>query len=357
MLRKARLRVSPFPYALLFAGSLFASSEGMFWRDLPYGSERQFNPFSVITNEGFDILQMEGHGNGLDTLFRPSDARRLGSALAHPLDAIDQAGWANFAGTEIVPTSLRPSRAAWIPNWQLHVVGGGFTNARLEDWYRAQGCESPFLPALFTSYTGHLLNETIEIRGMAPGAPTDPVADIYIFDAAGIALFHVPVVRTFFTSTVQLMDWPLQPSLGIDGRTLENAGQYYALKVALPRIDDWKFFYHFGLGNIGGVSRRVGRADAISLGVGAYARRIDAVDQTTNDVEMAPKVGLFWDRENSLLGSVFWNGQSVNRFSLQLYPGAMPIVPLGGWISLDEDGCPSGGITTVFGFGAGRSRP
>lgn len=350
--------VSPSSYFVFLVPALHAQCPGRFWCDLPYGSESQFNPLSAIANEGFDILQLEGRGNGIDSVVDPSQARRLGSTLAHPLDAIDRAGWGNFVGTEILPTSFSPSRSAWIPNWQLHLVGGGIGNARMEDWYRAHGCESPFLPALFTTYTGHLLNETVEIRGMNDENPTDPVADIYLFDAAGIALLHVPMIRSFFLEHVEVANWPLQPSLGVDRGTVENAGQYYAVKAPLPLIDSWKLFYHFGLGNIGGLSRKVGAADAISVGLGAYARRIESIDRTTNRIEMAPKLGVFWDRNNSLLGSIFWNGQSVNRVSLQVYPGVLPTgpIPLGAWLSFSDDGYPSGGIVTVMGIGVGSSR-
>lgn len=330
-----------------------------FWCDLPYGTESQFNPLSLVVNEGGDILQLEGHDNRFDSLLAPSPARRLASSLAHPFDAIEQAGWSDFVGTEIVPMSMRPSRAAWIPNWQVHLVGGGITNLRLEDWYRAQGCGSPFLPALFTSYTAHLLNETVEMGGIPEGArSTDPVADIYLFDAAGIALLHVPVVRSFFLSTIEVASWPLQPSIGADRGTLENAGQYYAIKAPLPGTENWKFFYHFGLGNIAGASRRVGAEDAVSLGAGVYARRIESMDQTTNRVELSPKVGLFWDRNNSLLASVFLNGQSSNRLSVQIHPGVLPTGParLGAWVAFDDECRPSGGITTVLGIGAGISR-
>lgn len=351
--------VSPFFHLLVSVAVVRAGcGVGVFWCDVPVGTESQFHPLSTIANEAFDIHQLEGRGNGLDSLLRPRDVRRLGDVLGHPIDAIGEAGWPDFVGTEIVPTSFSPSRSAWIPNWQLHLVGGGVTNARLEDWYRAHGCASPFLPALLSSYTGHFLNEAVEIRGMPDNRPTDPVADIYLFDAAGIALFHVPVIRTFFTSTVEVAHWPLQPTLGLDRGTVENAGQYYAIKAPLPATEEWKLFYHFGLGNIGGLSRRLGSTDAISLGVGAHASSIEAVDRTTNTVVMAPKIGLFWDRGNSLLASAFWNGQSVNRFSVQLYPGVVPTgpIPLGAWIAFDDEGYSTVGFVAVVGLGIGLSR-
>lgn len=362
MIRKGRRFASLFfAFAALCAGVVDLHAEtcptGVFWCGTEEGTERQFNPASMIVNDGFDILQLEGHGNGLDTLFRAADARRLAGVLGHPVRSIERAGWGDFLGTEVVPTSLRPSRAAWIPNYQLHLVGGGMLNARAEDWYRAQGCEHPFWPALATSYTAYLLNETIEIHGLPSDHPTDPVADLFLFDAAGIALFRLDAVRSFFTSTVQLLNWPLQPSLGLDGRTLENTGQYFALKAPVGS-GAWSLFYHFGLGNIGGVSRGMGGGNALSAAAGAYARRVDPVDRTTNRVTMAPKFGLFWDRDNSLLASLFWNSQSVERLALQLYPGAVPTgpVPLGGWISFDDGARPHGGITTVWGFGAATSR-
>jgi hypothetical protein len=29
--------------------------------------------------------------------------------------------------------------AQWVPNYQLHLIGGGMVNARLEEWYIALG--------------------------------------------------------------------------------------------------------------------------------------------------------------------------------------------------------------------------
>ena len=343
---------------LLTAASLAAQPcQKTFWCDLPYGSESQFNPLTAIANDGFDILQMEGRGNRLDSLFRIQDVNHLFSTIAHPIVAVDRAGWGNFLGTEVVPTSFNSSDAAWIPNYQLHLIGGGMVNARAEEWFVAHGVSSPFLPALMTSYTGYLLNETMEIRGVSSEYPTDPLADLYIFDAAGIAIFHIEAVRTFFQSTVQLLNWPLQPSVGLIHGTLENPGEYFALKVPLPWESKWRLFYEVGLGNLGGLSRDLPGGNAISFAAGAYASRINPVNQTTNKVEMAPKVGLFWDKNNSLMASCFWNGQSDQRFSAQLYPGVLPTgpVPLGGWLSLTKDFEPTIGLTLVWGFGASAS--
>lgn len=342
----------------MFAATAHGGVCGAFWCDLPHGTESQFNPASYLVNEGLDILQLEGHDNRIDSLSTASDRRRLARALRHPLHAVEKAGWSEFVGSEIVPTSPSPSKAAWIPNWQLHVVGGGLSNARLEDWYLAHGCRSPFLPALLTSYTGYLLNESVEIHGGSSEMPVDPVADLYLFDALGIALFHVPVVRGFAREKVELLAWPLQPSIGLDRATVENAGQYYAVRLPLPATDDWRLLYHFGLGNIVGASRMVGARDAVSLGVGAYARSIQTVDATTNQVVVAPKVGVFWDRDGSLLGSAFLNAQSVDRFIVQIHPGVVRTgpIPLGGWVAVDDRGRPSLGVTTQVGLGAGSSR-
>lgn len=335
-----------------------ASARTPLWTDQEWGTEGQFNPLSVVLNEGGDILQLEGRDARWGRLAPPENWRRLGSTLSKPWVVLQDAGWGNVVGSEVVPTSFAPSRAAWIPNWQLHLVGGGLIAGRLEDWYAFQGVAHPFLPALATAYLGFVLNEAVEIAGMTPRLPADPVIDLFLFDAAGMFLFRSEFVRRTVVQRVQILHWPLQPTLGLDGGTLENAGQYFALKFPLPGGDRWRGFYHFGLGNIGGLSRKVGETHSVSVGGGAYAKRIESLDATHNRVQIGPKLGVFWDREESLLASVFWNAQSREKLSLQVYPGAGTgiVAPWGGWLAWGEEGGWHGGITLRIGLGLGTSR-
>ncbi len=323
-----------------------------------WGSEAQFNPVTMVLNEGWDITQLESRENRLDRLNGPGAFQRLGRTLSHPGASIRSEGTGRFFTTEIVPTSFHAEDAQWIPNYQLHLIGGGLLNVKAEQWYRDHGYESPKLWAFTTSAASWVLNEASEISTSSSDYSTDPIADLFFFDLAGVALFQSDAVRNFFSRTVEAMNWPLQPSIDpTDGRVL-NAGQYHALKVPLPGSRDWRLFYHMGLGNIAGLTRRLPGGHSISVGAGAYARRIVRLESTRNSAALAPKIGLFWDRDNSLWMSVFYNSQSIQRFTVQVYPTPWTSwpVPLGLWGSF---GGPNGlgfGMTANLGLGLGWTR-
>jgi hypothetical protein len=331
-----------------------ARTEPLFYKGLDYGSQSQFNPLSVITNEAFDISQMEGCSRSLPQQLDPDAFGRLNGSLLHPFTSIDRMGTERFLTSEIIPTSFRPSRAQWIPNYQLHLVGSGMRNAALEEWWKAHGCTHPGIAAAATTYLAQYLNEVSEISHKTSYRDEDPVADIYIFDLAGILLFQPQAVREFFASTVELSNWPLQPSWQAPGTELGDVGEYWALKIPLPSTEHWKLFYYMGLGNIGGVTRTFSGGDAVSLGAGAYAKTLHSAGDGANTVTVAPKLGVFWDRNGSLMASAFYNGQSVERVLVNIYPGVLPTGPLhlGCWGSLGPLG-PHIGITTTVGLGAG----
>ncbi|MEN9354588.1 MAG: hypothetical protein RL318_1913 [Fibrobacterota bacterium] len=323
------------------------------WKEAEWGSESQFNPASMVLNEAWDIGQLEGHDRRLDRLWSGGNFRTLGATLSHPVQSVRRQGWTDFVTTEIVPTSLAKDRAQWIPNYQVHLLGGGFNNARLEDWYAAHGYERPALLACATTYASAILNEAAERYDQTSEHATDPIADLFLFDAASLVLFRLPGVRPFFTQTVQMMNWPLQPTLTLQGRA-ENAGQYWAIRTPLPWTQ-WRFLYHFGLGNIAGLSVPTQDGHWLSFAAGAHARRNVTVDSTRQTVEITPKAGVFLDQGGSLLASAFWNGHSADRFTVQVHPNRLTSwpVPWGFWL---HGGGSSGwgiGLTTTIGLGAG----
>ncbi len=322
-----------------------------------WGTDAQFNPISMILNEGWDITQLQNMDNQLSSLNSPDALLRLGRTMSHPVADVVRQGSGKFFTTEIVPTSFHPDKAQWIPNYQLHLIGGGYLNSKAETWYREKGYDSPKGMAFATSLASWILNETSEISSSSSDYSTDPVADLLFFDLGGVLLFQSDIVRDFFSHRVQMMNWPLQPSLDPRNGKVLNAGQYFAIKAPLPGKGDWSLFYHMGLGNIAGFSRQILSGHSISLGAGAYARRVVQLDSTRNSVELAPKLGVFWDHNNSLWASAFYNGQSVQRFSIEIYPTPWTSwpVPLGFWGTF---GGPRGlglGVVASLGIGVGAS--
>ncbi len=320
-----------------------------------WGTDLQFNPMSMILNEGWDITQLESRENRLSMLNGPDAFGLLGRTMSHPVTSIRRQGVGNFATSELFPTTFRADKAQWIPNYQLHLLGGGLLNVKAEEWYRENGYGSPKLMAFATSAASWILNETSEISTHSSEYSTDPVADLLFFDLCGVLVFQSRAVRGFFRNSVEAMNWPLQPTIDPRDGRVSNAGQYHALKIPLPRTDDWRLFYHMGLGNIAGVTRRISSGHSVSIGAGAYARRIVRLDSARNSAALAPKLGVFWDRDNSLWVSAFYNGQSVQRFTLQVHPTPFTSWPMpwGFWTSFGGPGGFGVGVTTSMGFGVG----
>lgn len=346
--------MSPLLHLIWALGAAADTAPPPVWQDVPWGSQGQFHPASFLLNEAGDIGQLEGHDRRLGHLFGPDGFERLGGTLSHPGESVRRQGTRRFLTSEVVPTSLDPNRAQWIPNWQVHLLGGGFNNAQLEDWYRAQGSAHPALLSCATTYAAALLNEAAERQEQPGNFSTDPLADLLLFDAASLALFRLPGVRTFFTTTVEMRNWPLQPSLTADG-SLANAGQYWILRTPLP----WtraKLLYHFGLGNVAGLSIPLGQGGtSLSLAGGAHARRNVELAHQGQSVDLTPKAGLFLDRNGSLLASAFWSGQSADRFTFQLHPTPLTSwpVPWGFWLHAGGSHGWGAGLTSSIGLGLG----
>jgi len=359
------MALSIFPMSLLYRFQLFLllafvaahaqqdSLSSFFYRGLDYGSQAQFNPLSVIASEAWDISQMENRTKSVLDMAAPEAFGRLNGSISHPLESIRRTGTKRFLTTEIVPTSFAASKAQWIPNYQLHLIGSGMRNAALEEWWTSQGCTHPGIAAVATTYLAQYMNEVSEISAKRGHRDSDPVADLYVFDLAGILLFQPQAVREFFSQTVEMAYWPLQ-STWQPTAEVNDAGAYWSFKIPLPKTESWKLFYYMGLGNIGGLTHQLSGGDALSVGAGAYARVIHSVDSCSSTATLGPKLGVFWDRKGSLMASAFYNSQSVERFLVNLYPGVLPTgpVPLGCWVSQGRRGIHMG-LTTRFGFGAG----
>jgi hypothetical protein len=343
------------PILLLSALAAADTLPARFYAGRDWGTESQFNPLTVVLNESWDISQLEDNSHDVRTLWASDNFGRLNGSIFHPVESIQREGPRRFWTTEVVPTSFAPSKAQWLPNYQLHLLGGGMRNAELEEWYARNDCEQPVLAAAATSMLAGYMNEVSEIARNPSSRTADPVADIWIFDIGGVVLFQSDAVKDFFSTTLRTANWPLQPTWMIGETQERNAGEYWVVKWDVPRLEGWRLFYHVGLGNIAGVSRDVGRGNDLTVAGGVYTHHVVQLGGGAQTVSLEPKFGVFWDRENSLLASAFWNSQSVDRFLVNLYPGSLPTGPwkIGFWISPGRWGSTHVGLTGTLGLGAG----
>jgi hypothetical protein len=328
-------------------------AEPKFFRDLPYGTDAQWNPLSVIVNHGFDQLRTSPRSDFTRFPYGASFSAVMRS-VARPDKPIKRYGVGNWLRDEVFPLSLKKNGGGqWYPNYTLHLFGSGITYSRLTDWYAIEGVAHPRLAAGLTTYAYHLLVETNE-NGPTADKGVDALTDLLIFDSASILLWNQSWVRSLFGQRLEVNDWLGQASLGVPGRTIENASAMVVLRAPVPRTDDWRLMVTHGYAFMLGASRRVGGDGWITLGGGADAPANPVIDSTTGKktATLEPNGGLFYDRNGSLIASLITRGGSNNGVTLNVYPtfGVGTLKP-GLWLQQNKGGGWRFGISSQLGVG------
>ena len=324
----------------------------------PYGSERTVHPLTSILNNGYDQIR-----TGPDRRILEWDYDKgftgVWQSTIHAQRVVRQFGTRNWIRYELLPLSLKAGGGGqWVPNYQLHLFGGGVTYVRLIGYFEQHGWKYPRVAAGLTSMAGHLINEALENTSQTRGS-VDAMTDLLIFDPLSILLWNPDRVQRFVGERVEITEWAGQPSLTFPGETLENAFQTTMVRVRLPRTKNWRAFTTMGGSYVGGVSRRSGEDLWYSLGFGWDARSNPVVDPVTGrkTVELVPNAAFFLDRQGSLLLSVVKGSGLDGGVVLNLYPGVarssknMP----GLWAHVLKDNRGVRlGITSPWGVGIGR---
>ncbi|MDZ7303273.1 MAG: hypothetical protein ONB44_14180 [candidate division KSB1 bacterium] len=299
-----------------------------FYHGYPFGSEATYNPISITINGGYGILLMGNRAKNPFTVDYRTGWRNVRENITHPIREVKIYGWKHFVTTEIFPTSLVPRSAQYLPNYQNHLIGGGMTYRMFREWYVYHGYPQSTILALSTLTVYHVLNEVVENNNYA-GTNVDPIADILVFNPLGVLLFSDEGVVHFFAERLQLRDWSYFPTINPLNGNLENIGQNFAIKWRLPRQQTWSLFYNFGLNGIVGLSYRRKDGTSISAGAGLMARNLrrvqrdDGVRSLTAD--LAWNVGIFYDRDGSLMASFLVSGSRAYKMRTNLYPGLIRI--------------------------------
>jgi hypothetical protein len=316
-----------------------------FGRD--YGSQALYSPLWVLINRGFDVLQEDTAGRDVFALSYGVNAPNVARNLADPFTAISQLGWGKFLREEIFPLSWTRTSARWMPNYALHLIGGGSTYSGLHEWFDDHHFPVPRVFAAGTLLAAAFLNETIENNGIV-GRNTDAIADIYVFDIGGIVLFSFEAVNRFFGDTVVISDWSLQPSFTFPHGDLHNHGNFYAVKWSLPFYPRLRLFSWFGESTTFGLSFRLDDEYSVSASGGGVAVRLTSASSSAveNEVTFAPTAAIFLDRRESLLASLQVSDVRDYFIHANVYPHAFwragPAV--GGWLVLDRRARPALGI-------------
>ena len=301
--------------------------EAYFYKGLDYGSEALVHPVRLVIDGGFGILQFDDHENRLGKVRFANGARRVFADLSRPGVAIGVAGWEDFVRRELLPVSTTKAGAQYWPNYTLHLVGGGMSHRMMREWFEAHGAEHPARMASLTLGTYHLLNEIVEAEGRTAPS-TDAIADVFVFDPAGVALFAHPRVARFFGRTLQMRDWSSQPAIDPATGAIENQGQNFAIKVPLPGTERWRALYYFGNHGEVGVSYTRPNGSSFSVGGGLRAKSLVEIGQGSQTADLVPSFGFFYDRDGSLMLSVTAANTSRYRYRVNAYPS---LVKVGRW--------------------------
>jgi hypothetical protein len=333
-----------------------------FYAERPYGSDAQFNPVTVVVNEGYDMLRIITEDRPIGRIPYGESVASLSHSLVHPTAVLSHYGWSRWVRNELLPLSLTGKRGGqWEPNYHLHLFGAGMTYARLADWYDAQDMPHPRIASAVTLFAGHFLNEVVENARNPTGEDEDGLTDLLIFDPAGMLLWNASWMRHAFSGSWEINNWYGQPTWVPQTQRLENVFSGFYVRAPLPRTDNWKLFTLNGNAFLGGVSRRLSDSLMISVGGGAIPIDVPVVDSRTNTktVTLAPNYGVFLDRSGSLLVSFMAQAGRTNGPTLNVYPGVLKVgsFTAGLWVQAARGGVDGHGvrwgITSTLGGGLG----
>ncbi len=301
-----------------------------FYHGDPYGSESLFNPISVIVNGGCDSFQQLERSSAFGDIPWRNGSTSVWRSITSPLPVISDFGWNRFLRQEVFPGSLKMEELQWVPNYGLHVLGGGMVSRKLTEWYDAHGYPVPAVFGAVTSMAAEYFNEVVE-NGVNIYPNEDCIPDLLIFQPLGIVLFSFDGVAEYFSSTLSLNDWSQPAAISFAPLAFRNAGQNFVMKYALTESRSTSLFVHFGNFVIGGLSFRRGAQDAISLGVGQASTGVRSLPWQngvpSNTINTGMMAGVYYDRRNSLLGSVVYSEAYNQRLRVNVYPG---IIECGG---------------------------
>jgi hypothetical protein len=333
-----------------------AAPEPYFYQGYDYGSQALYSPLWVFLNRGFDVLQDRSGSRSIFQQEYRVNGETVGKNLIDPIPAISHRGWGRFFREEIFPLSYTKTSARWVPNYTLHLIGGGTTYTALSEWYEAHGVPGPHWFSAGTLLASAFMNETLENKGVV-GYNTDAIADFFFFDIGGIILFSFDWPNRFFSHELIVSDWSLQPSFTYPNFDLHDQGNYFAVKWPIPWFPRLRLFAYMGLGTLGGLSFKVDSQYSVSASAGTMASRLvsTSLNNADNDVDFAKTAGLFLDRNESILASVQVTNVLDYFIRLNLYPNVFTTPELGMWAVIDKTGHFVAGVsfTKALGVGAG----
>ena len=288
------------------------------------GSDAIFNPINLLLNGSFDAMRIGTQSTHDLSLYKwRNDAQNIWNNITHPVERVRSYGWELFRRQELFNLSLDINDLQFIPNLGDHTIGYGMLYAKVTEWYDAHGYPVPVVWAIGTSLIYQYVNEMMQNGGKIY-VNVDCIADYDFFNVLGYVLFSFDDVKKFFSESVQLNDWSLQPLYVPWNHHLENTGQEFSIRYRLPFAEQYAPFLCWGVNSVMGLSYRYDNANNISLGVGQAVMGMvenPREDYVSASPQLEGALGLYWDNDGSLLASLIVRGKSALNAELNVYPG------------------------------------
>lgn len=304
-----------------------------------YGSDLLFNPLSLAVNGSYDILRNGAHSKSVTQIEYGPGWRNIRRNIFHPVKHVRRYGTENFFEREFFNLNFNLHETQFAPNLLNHTIGNGMQYVKLSEWYDYHGFPLAGLWSAATVTTFQVMNEINE-NGSYQGTNVDPISDLLIFNPLGFLLFSFDGTKKFFTRTLPLYDWSLMPVFDPRTKFLENAGQSWVIKKPLSRESRFSGVFYWGIHGMAGLSYTPDHVHHYTVTGGIVVNKLH-----TRNTEQARyltpnldgSIGLFYDRNHSLLSSILIEGPRFYSVQATLYPGVFfsPWSP-GLYISVDE---------------------
>lgn len=311
------------------------------------GSEALYHPLSQFLSYSFDTLQVEdsfstdNFNDNLDAVLYQ---------LRHPRKSIDsEGGLRRFFNRNVLPIDRDHANDSYalLPNYALHLMGGGMVYRKDLEWLRAH--EQPYATAsaITLAMVAEIIQEALE-QETTPD--DDAIADVYLFRPIGIWLFHNDRFARAFARLTDPAIWPSLQAYDLSNRRIVNAGINYVYRPPAVSWQSTRLFVYSGLNTLFGASHALDSDHALSWGAGYSVREVKPKQR--RQATLDPSVGFFYDRNKSLLWSLVFNDAGGAPVRFNYFPDSRRWNgETGFFVSKHADDSWSAGLQYKVGFG------
>ena len=327
-----------------------------------FGSDANFSPWSLLINGSYDIYRNGGYDKKIWKTPYGAGFSNVWYNIRDPFARIRAFGTDEFISSEIINFKWNTKNAEFIPNFSDHVIGNGMEYAKLTEYFEYRNVTWPHFWAALTTTAYQVVNEVIESGPDPRYVYVDMIADMYIYNTIGIALYSTEFGKKFFSETLPVFGWSPQPIYEpITGR-LQNAGQNYVIRKNFSWSGKFSPMIYWGIYGMLGVSFKFSGDESYSFTFGQVVNKLKntrARGFRKIDPNLDMAAGFFYDKNNSLMFSALFTGPGLYNVQFNLYPGLIEFgdVTPGVFLGIGEWDKFVCGITFSFtpaGIGYGR---